>query len=51
MSDEHIPPRESDDPGERELSRRSNNPSVSIWLILMGILLLGAVVYVTSALI
>jgi hypothetical protein len=49
MSDERMPPRESDDPRERDLSRRSNNPSVSIWLILMAIGLLGAVVYVASA--
>jgi len=49
MNDEHIPPRESDDPREAELSRRSNNPAVSIWLILICIVLLGAVVYVASA--
>jgi len=46
---DRMPPRETDDPAEAELSRRSNNPSVSIWLILMAILLLGAVVYVASA--
>ncbi|QTN18151.1 hypothetical protein HZ989_09370 [Brevundimonas sp. AJA228-03] len=49
MSDERMPPRETDDPRERDLARRSGNPSVSIWLILMAIVLLGAVVYVASA--
>ncbi|WP_171981924.1 hypothetical protein [Brevundimonas sp. LM2] len=44
-----MPPRESDDPADAELSRRSNAPSVSIWLIVMAIALLGAVVYVASA--
>lgn len=46
-----MPPRETEDLRERELARRSGNPSVSIWLVLMAIGLLGAVVYVASALI
>lgn len=50
MNDEHMPPRETDDPRESDLSRRSNAPAVSIWLILFGIILLGAAVYVGSAL-
>jgi len=49
MSDERMPPRETDDPHERDLARRSGNSSVSIWLILMAIVLLGAVVYVAYA--
>jgi hypothetical protein len=32
------------------LSRRSNNPSISPWLLVGGVLLLGALVYVISAL-
>ena len=36
-------------PRERQLSRRSNAPSVSPWLILFAIVLLGAVIYVLSA--
>ena len=50
MNDEHMPPRETDDPRESDLPRRSNAPAVSIWLILFGIILLGAAVYVGSAL-
>ena len=34
-----MPPRETDDPRDRDLARRSGNPSVSIWLILMAIVL------------
>ncbi|WP_292036615.1 MULTISPECIES: hypothetical protein [unclassified Brevundimonas] len=37
-------------PREQELSRRSNAPSVSPWLVIGVILLLGAVIYVASAL-
>ena len=44
-----MPPRETENPRERDLARRSGNSSVSIWLILMAIGLLGAVVYVASA--
>ena len=39
-----------DDPDERQLSRRSNNPAVSPWLFVLTTALLGAVVYVASAL-
>ncbi|MES2862259.1 MAG: hypothetical protein V4701_12355 [Pseudomonadota bacterium] len=49
MTDEHIPPRDEEDPRERDLARRSIAPAVSPWLILGVILLLGAVVYVVSA--
>lgn len=38
------------DPRENELSRRSNAPSVSPWLVIGVILLLGAAIYVASAL-
>lgn len=38
------------DPGERDLSRRSDNPAVSPWLIIGVIGLVGALVYVVSAL-
>jgi hypothetical protein len=37
------------DPREREMGRRSDGPSVSLWLVLGMILLLGAAVYVISA--
>ena len=37
------------DPREDELARRSNAPSVSPWLIVFAIVLLGAVIYVLSA--
>ncbi|MGH7019134.1 MAG: hypothetical protein ACREEY_04610 [Brevundimonas sp.] len=49
MSD-YTPPDPSEDPTERNLSRRSGNPSVSPWLLLLGIILLGVVVYAASAL-
>lgn len=38
------------DPRERGLERRSAAPAVSLWLIVGGIFLLGAVIYVASAL-
>jgi len=38
------------DPRERGLERRSDAPSLSPWVILGGILMLGALVYVVSAL-
>jgi hypothetical protein len=37
-------------PREQQLSRRSQTPAVSPWLVLGVILLLGAAVYVASAL-
>jgi len=43
-----LPP---DQARERELSRRSHNPTLSPWLVLGLILLAGAGVYVVSALI
>jgi hypothetical protein len=38
------------DPRERDLERRADNPSVSPWLIIGVIVLLGVIVYVISAL-
>lgn len=38
------------DPRERDLERRADNPSVSPWLVVGVIVLLGAIVYVISAL-
>lgn len=38
------------DPRERSLRRRSDAPAVSPWVIVGGILMLGALVYVVSAL-
>jgi hypothetical protein len=49
MSDPRPDP--SLDPDERQLARRSNNPAISPWLVVLGIALVGAVVYVASALI
>jgi len=40
---------EDQNPRERDLSRRSDAPAVSLWLVIGGIALLGAVVYVVSA--
>lgn len=37
-------------PRERQLSRRSNAPAVSPWLVIGVILLLGAAIYAASAL-
>ena len=38
------------DPRESQLSRRSSAPAVSLWLVIGVILLLGAGIYVASAL-
>lgn len=38
------------DPREQGMARRSGAPSVSPWLIIGGIFLLGLVIYVASAL-
>ena len=43
-----LPP---DQARERELARRSNNPTLSPWLVLGLILLAGVGVYVVSAVI
>ena len=37
------------DPRERDLSRRSDGPAISPWLIIGVIGLIGALVYVVSA--
>ena len=37
------------DPGEKRLSERSRAPAISPWLIVGLIVLLGAIVYVASA--
>ena len=48
-------PRDTDprdkDPRERDLERRSDGPAISPWLVVGALLLLGAVVYVASAMI
>jgi len=51
MPDDHIPPRDQEDPRERDLARRSNAPAVYLWLVVALIVLLGAMVYVGSALV
>lgn len=50
MMSDYIPPDPPEDPAERDLSRRSGNSSVSPWLLLLGVVLLGVAVYVASAL-
>jgi len=50
MNDHPIPPRETDDPRESELARRSQGAAVNPWLIVALIAMLGGVVYVVSAL-
>ena len=50
MSDYSPPEPSEEDPAERDLSRRSGNPSVNPWRVLMGVVLLGVVVYAASAL-
>lgn len=51
MNDEdRIPPRDEENPDERELSRRSGDSAVKVWVILVLILMLGALVYVVSGL-
>ncbi|MEQ7156343.1 hypothetical protein [Brevundimonas aurifodinae] len=49
MTENPIPPRDEEDPRERDLARRSGTPAVGVWLILFGLLLLGLVVYGLSA--
>ena len=50
MSDYSPPDPPEEDPAERDLSRRAGNPAINPWLLLMGVILLGVVVYVASAL-
>jgi hypothetical protein len=37
-------------PREQDLSRRSRNPALSPWLVVIGLIILGAAVYAVSAL-
>lgn len=46
---EHIED-DTPDPAERDLQRRSHNPSVAVWVILALILMGGAAIYVLMAL-
>ncbi|WP_331046371.1 hypothetical protein [Brevundimonas sp.] len=39
------------DPRERGMRRRSGSPETGLWLVLGGVVMLGALVYVVSALI
>lgn len=50
MADPRNTDPEDRDPRERDLGRRSDGPAVSPWLVVGSILLLGALVYVISAL-
>lgn len=36
-------------PEDEALSRRSNNPTISPWLVIGALILLGLVIYVASA--
>lgn len=49
MANDDIPPRDQENPRERDLARRSRGPALSPWLILGLILLAGTVVYAVSA--
>lgn len=49
MADPRSTDPEDRDPRERELGRRSDAPAVSPWLVIGVILLVGAAVYVISA--
>lgn len=49
MADPRNTDPEDQDPRERGLERRSDAPAVSPWLIIGVIVLLGAAVYVVSA--
>lgn len=51
MADPRNTDPEDRDPREREMGRRSDGPSVSPWLIIGSILLIGVAVYVISAVI
>jgi glutamine synthetase len=50
MNGQDIPPRDEEDPRERDLSQRSAGPAVNPWLVVALIVLAGAVVYTVSAL-
>lgn len=51
MSHNDIPPRDDEDPRERELSRRSATPALSLWLIIGLLIMLGFGAYALFALI
>ncbi|WP_420470740.1 hypothetical protein [Brevundimonas sp. FT23042] len=38
------------DPRERDMGRRSGSPETGLWLAIGGVLMLGGLVYVVSAL-
>ncbi|WGM31309.1 hypothetical protein [Brevundimonas sp. NIBR11] len=48
MAEDRIPPRDEEDPRERDLSRRSGNAPLAPWVILGLICMLGVVVYLVS---
>ncbi|MDP3404325.1 MAG: hypothetical protein Q8S03_06510 [Brevundimonas sp.] len=50
MTDERTPPRDDEDPRERDLARRGRAPGGNPWMIVILIVLLGAAVYTASAL-
>lgn len=46
------PPDPNDpDPREQQLSRRSNAPAVSPWIIIIGVAMIAALAYVVSAMV
>ncbi len=51
MADPRNTDPEDRDPRERDLGRRSDAPAISPWLIIGALLLLGAAVYVISAMV
>ncbi|MEJ6788587.1 hypothetical protein BrevBR_03450 [Brevundimonas sp. BR2-1] len=51
MADPRNTDPEDKDPRERDLGRRSDGPAISPWLVIGVLLLLGAAVYVISAMV
>lgn len=50
MTDERTPPRDDEDPRERDLARRGRASGGNPWVIVIVIVLLAAAVYTASAL-
>jgi hypothetical protein len=51
MADPRNTDPDDQDPRERGMKRRSDAPAVSPWLVIGALLMLGAVVYVISAMV
>jgi len=49
MKPDDLPKQDLSDPAERDLSRRSAGPAISVWLVVGIILLAAGAVYAVSA--